>query len=788
MLGDTFAWWLAVEVIGFVGLPLSWVVFRNLPDRGYAFAKPVGILLGGYLFWLALTANVLPNRAGSAFWCFLLLAAASGYIYLTRKQEIHDGLRDRIAVVLAVEAIFTLGFFVAAFLRSYVPEIEATEKPMDFMFLNAASRSRYYPPEDPWLAGFAVSYYYFGYVLQAMVGKLAGLATSVTYNVALASTAALAMTAAFGVGYNLVAAARRAVAAAIIAGIAAAVLVAVLGNLEGALEFAKANGYGSDAFFRKIDIANLAGAPASDSWYPSDRTSFWWWWRATRVCPDAHCIMEFPFFSFLLGDLHPHVMAIPFALTAVGLAIGFWLARGPLDLDSWVLNPPLLLATGLLQGGLGFLNTWDLPTFGSLATLVVLARNLREHRTWPRAIGATIGFMGPVVAVAVVGYLPFYLTFHSQAEGLEPVTGDATRPLHAAIIWLPLALVAAPVPLVRVVSDAASRTRPRLAMVLAAPAALLMLWAALIATGDGSLGDAITDRGWNWTSALAFGALFTFSALALWREAERPAAEDDEGSGLAPMLAMTAVASMLLFGAEFFFIGDVFNSRLNTVFKLYYQAWLLLGCAGAFGLYWLAREWPVRRGSIGETVRGAWGGVTAVALLGALLYPLGATLSRTDGLGGRERTLDGLAAAARHSADDMGAVDWLRRNAYGDDVILEGVLGQYSLGGRIAARTGVPTVLGWAGHEIQWGRDPALVAAREADVNRAYTSTSLAEALEILRRYNVTYVIVGSVERTKYPAAGLQKFSDSLPSAYSRGNLTIFRVPPAEPRVESGRP
>jgi YYY domain-containing protein len=562
-------------------------------------------------------------------------------------------------------------------------------------------------------------------------------------------------------------------------------LIAVLGNLEGALEFGKANGIGSQSFYASVDIANLAEAPQSDTWYPSDKTNFWWWWRATRVCPDANCIMEFPFFSFLLGDLHPHVMAVPFVLTSIGLAIAFWLTKGPLDLDAWASNPPLLLVTALLIGGLGFLNTWDLPTFGSLAVLLIFARNLREHGDWPRAIGATLGFAAPLGALAVLAYLPFYATFGSQAEGLEAVAGEASRPLHTALIWLPLGFLALPVPLLRLAGDAAARTGFRIAAVAAVPAALLLLWAALLRRGGDSVQDAITARGWDWLSALAFAFAFLFAGLALWRETERRDEGNEETSpGFVPMLALTAVASLLLLGAEFFFIGDVFNSRLNTVFKLYYQAWLLLGCAAAFGAYWLVQEWRVERGTAAEAARGAWAGLAAVVVLGALLYPLGATLSRTDGLGGDRRTLDGLAFTQQVAADDASAVDWLKEHAGQDDVILEAVLGQYTLGGRISARSGVPAVLGWPGHETQWARDGTLVGAREADVNQAYSTTSLAEAVEILRRYNVTYVIVGSVERTKYPAAGLQKFSDALPAAHVRGNMAIYRLPPAEPRVE----
>src|SRR5947209_3750501 len=189
-MAETLRWWLVVEVIGLIGLPIAFVAFRRLPDRGYAFARPLSILVGAYLFWLLLSLHLLPNRPGSIVWCFIGLGAISAVLFRRHRAAMAAELGERWAVILTVEAVFAIVLFAGAHLRSYIPEIAGTEKPMDFMYLNAASRSHFYPPPDPWLAGASVSYYYFGYVIQAMLGKLAALSTSVTFNVAIASTAA----------------------------------------------------------------------------------------------------------------------------------------------------------------------------------------------------------------------------------------------------------------------------------------------------------------------------------------------------------------------------------------------------------------------------------------------------------------------------------------------------------------------------------------------------------------------------------------------------------------------
>ena len=336
-MGETLSWWLVVEAMGIVVFPLVYLFFPRLPDRGYAFAKAFGVLIIGYLFWVLGTAWVLPNSAGGIIWTMIIIGVPSGFIAWRRKDELVRYFDEKWTLILTIEALFFLAFIFAAFLRSYVPEIAGTEKPMDFAFLNAATRVEHFPPNDPWLSGHSISYYYGGYFLVAMVGKLAAVDTSIGYNLGLAMTAALAVVGAFGLVYNLVALHRTSANPAkgekaasvlgwpVVFGLAAAILLVVMANLEGLLEFLAAHGVGSEGFWKWVDIKGLSPSVGpTDTWYP---TQHWWWWRAARiVSPSApETITEFPFFSFLLGDLHPHVMALPFGV--LGIAAGLRLLQ-----------------------------------------------------------------------------------------------------------------------------------------------------------------------------------------------------------------------------------------------------------------------------------------------------------------------------------------------------------------------------------------------------------------------------------------------------------------------------
>ncbi len=543
---DTLSWWLAVEVLGIVAFPLAYVLFPRLPDRGYAFAKPIGLLGVGFVFWILGSAWILTNNAGGIVWVVLMFGLASGYLAWRRRDELLAFFWEKWKLLLVIEGLFLVAFIVAAFLRSFSPEISGTEKPMDFAFLNASTISQHFAPNDPWLSGHTISYYYGGYFLVAMVGKLSNVGTNVGYNLGLAMIAALAVVGAFGLVYNLVALHEGRggkklglFGRPLVFGLAAAVLLTVMANLEGLLEFIAAHGMGSSGFWTAINIKGLTSVGNSTTaWYP---TQNWWWWRASRiVSPTApETITEFPFFSFLLGDLHPHVMAIPFGLLGIAAAIRLLQEDDTLDLSFWSSHQLLLVALAILVGGLSFLNTWDLPTFFFLLFLAALIRNYLNRKKWDGTlVGQTLGFALPLGIASVLAYVPYHKAFipafgfASQANGIAPVEGNGTAPLHALIFWGPMAILVLPFALQRFVTSLKKRSWYYTEWIAAAPAVVIVGFWFLWVLVRGNLSTAISDRGGAWLTALILVAVLTLLVATLRREIESYAA----GEGSLPVL------------------------------------------------------------------------------------------------------------------------------------------------------------------------------------------------------------------------------------------------------------
>ena len=377
LIFDTALWFLTLEAFSIAVFPIAFRAFSRMPDRGYAFAKPLGLLSVGFTAGLIGMSRTIPNSNLSVLIAVAVVVGLSAFAGRRWWSDIGAFLRGNWRLVLLIEVLFVLVFVCMALFRATVPSITTTEQPMDLMFLSSTVASMYYPPMDAWFAGEQVSYYYLGYLLIGSVALLTDTTTPVAYSLGLATYAAMAAVAAFGLTFNLVRLSRGSLTASASAGAASVFLLLVASNVLGVLELAWASNAGTAAFWAWItpNADWYTDAHASASWRPE---GFWWWWRASRAVPDA--ITEFPAFSFLLGDMHPHVMSIGFVLVTAGTAVQIYLRPGIIQRDTIWRHLPLILVTVLSVGALGAINLWDLPLGLTLIGGAVLLNTARNER------------------------------------------------------------------------------------------------------------------------------------------------------------------------------------------------------------------------------------------------------------------------------------------------------------------------------------------------------------------------------------------------------------------------
>jgi YYY domain-containing protein len=772
--------------IGMVAAPLTALVFPSFTGRGYALAKPLGVLLLGYIYWIGVTADILPNTRVGVLIALALIAVLSGAATWYRRPSVQE-VRGSLPFMIGVEVVFLAAFAAAAFLRSYVPEIAATEKPMEVGFLNAVLRADGFPPNDPWFAGEPISYYYFGFVLLAAIAKLGGTEVATAFNLGLSLIFALSAVAIFGLAYELISRAMgelprprvRSVTPALF-GLIGVGMALVLANLEGAFELGIVHGFGSEGLYSWLDVSGLEAPKASSHWYPDEH---WWWWRATRVVPET--ITEFPYFSFMLGDLHPHVMAIPFRFLMFAFVAGVVLGGGaPPSLRTWLTwpGPAVLAVISVLLGSMGFLSTWDLPTLAALLAAAALLVHVRARSRPLDALAGVVGFAGPPLVLGLIAFLPFWLSVDSPGWGPRVVTDASTSPQHLLLVWGSIGVVV--LAFVGVALARGDRATLRNTNVWWAAAAVVVLplvaWAVWTAVGTSAgLSASIESRGWGWLTdaVLALAIVGTIVAL-LQRAIPAMKTQQTEERAAAFALLLTLFGLLLVFGVEFFYVDDILHNRLNSVFKLYFQAWLLLAAAGGFGLWYVARSLFAPAGSdfrAGD-VTATLGSVVLVLVLAAgLVYPVTATFARTEGFAG-PRTLDGFAWLRHFQPNEYRALMWLREHSEPDDIVLEGYGDAYGDGGRVSSRTGTPTLLGWWIHEINWRGDKPDFAQRAGVIEQIYRSNDPAEMRRLLEENGVDWVFVGSYEFQRYAGVEFTKFASFMDVAYEDGAVRVYRT------------
>ena len=777
--------WLAlVQLAALAVLPIGFLLFRGLHDRGYLLSKILAVLLLAYLPWLMAALGILDFTRLSIYLGLAVMAAAGGYIAVVHRYDILAFLKARWRILALEEALFLVAFLIFLGLRWANPDLwhpfRGGEKPMDFAYLNAVIRSSAIPPYDPWFAGGYLNYYYFGQFILATLIKATGILPEAALNLAVPLLFALTAGGAFSVAYNLTSAMRqRSIArpgpswGPAAAGIGGVLLVAVAGNLGAAVQLVKA---GLDK------LRDGASFPMFDYWAPS------------RMIPDQIAITEFPFWTFLFADPHAHMIVIPFTLLVAGLSLS--LVLDPRALSSgWKRAAAPLAVLGIAAGSLAAINTWDYPTYMALGVAGIFIACYAHRKSLSFALLKSASLKALfAIAVSYIAFLTFHSRFIAFSAGIH--NSDFQTPIqyylgiHALFLFLVVSYLAyesfrylklrrtdedgedSASPLSRLVQPLSAR---RIAILGGSAFFLIMLAVYLTAGGYG-------------TVAFLLALTVTAALLGLRRLL------DPVESSHHHLFILVLVIGALGLGITVDLVtanNDI--DRMNTIFKLYLQAWVLYALASAAILWYLMTSARVSLRSM-TWGKGIWVGLLALLVLSVSIFPVLGTRSRLadrfdtgfTGLNGAAFMEEATYRDAEGPIElkhDWDAIQWLRSEVQGSPVIAEGSTepDRYRWGGRYSIYTGLPSIIGWNWHQIQQRHgEQFAVGERQSDLDTLYTTRSTTMAAEVLQRYGVEYIVVGELERLYYPAPGLDKFEtmadQGVVKVYSNAQVDIYRV------------
>ncbi|GIW57086.1 MAG: hypothetical protein KatS3mg083_031 [Candidatus Dojkabacteria bacterium] len=724
--------YLVFVLFGLIGFLVLRLVIKRYQTLLYLISKPFGLILFAYPIWLLTSFRIVnfnPDFVVRTFFIItVVIASAILAIHVFRKithnKNFFKNHKKTIVTILLIEICSFLVYWIYLYIKSFNPRIEGTEKFMDLHLLMSAGKTDFFPFFDGWWSEKPVNYYYYGFYLFAVLTKISGVPYSIAYNLSLGiifvQTLVIAAAIAFRLTQNYIAA------------LVAAGLVGLAGNLH----------------YTRCVINNFNGDLVQSCFYP----------KATRILDPSYTINEIPSYSFILGDLHPHVMAIPFFLLGIYLIITIYKRKK--------FNIYLYLVTALTLATAGLINFWDFMTLGASCgalVMIKLAMLLPQYK-WNVKTFLKENYLEitkHTLALECLAITPFILYWPFFTHFQSPVAGIAFAPEYVKEKGLTYAQTQYP----------------------STPEFLFGIWGSFLIP-----------------IIMSIAVVLVLEKAVLKRL-------------LIPIIFSIVAIGLIAF-TEIFFFQDVFHImnppyfRANTVFKLTYHAWILLGLFTSVFIHyaWDTLTWhtliTVKNKTIVRLLDGIFLKVIVLIFTAVFIYPIIAVQQAFNPKWPHEviqksmnLTLDGSKFIQQKNIADYKAIQWLNNNQPTRTVILEAAGPAYTYYGRIGVHTGMGNILNVETHEWTWrfkypaefkhwkdlikvpnpetGYGP--IAKTKEQVKKAYETESLEEAKEILDKYNVEYVYIGDLEREAYKVQE-EKFYQLGQLVMQEGNSVLIKI------------
>jgi uncharacterized membrane protein len=691
---NMFQWWLSILLGGLVFLPLTFILFKNFRDGGYVFSKIIAIAFISYAIFIFSWLRIFPFNfleITIVFFIFFLLN-----FYLAKKTNFLGVLKKKYKLIVFEEIIFIAGLLLWSYIRGFLPDINGLEKFMDFGFVNSILRSNYFPPVDMWYSSLPINYYYFGHLVTAVLIKASIVVPPIGYNLMLATLFALTFTSIFSLVMNIFEQVKSGTKS-ILAGLLSAALVTFGGNLTTVYTFFQAY----MPLDKPVPFWMLPFQPLN---FPND----YWYPNATRFI--EYTIHEFPLYSFVVSDLHGHVLDIPFVVLTLSLLFSVFLKFK--DIKDKTFNYYLLLV-GFLLSVMYMTNAWDGLIYFMLTVFILFFLSKGKQ------ILNTLFKIAIVFLSFVVFSLPFSINFKPFASGIG---------------------------------------------VLCAPDFLTSL---------GKLGPFLFEVDhcqksplWQLIILYGFFYFFVFAFVLFLRAYKQKMNVADRFISL-----LIIVSTLLLIVPELIYLKDIYPAhyRANTMFKLSYEAFIMLSLSAGYIVFRILTTIRKRSTLILFFIP------TFILIYMVLSYSIFAINSFYGELK-NYRGLNGLSYLQVLYPGDYEATKWLNSNIKGQPIILEAAGDSYTNYARISSNTGLPTVIGWPVHEWLWRGTYDIVSPRIQDVETIYTSKDIKQTQELIKKYDVSYVIISQLEKDKYVDLKLDKFNELGRVVFESKGTKIYRI------------
>lgn len=673
-------------------------------------------------------------------------------------------MKNHFRIFIFEEILFLAALFAWAYIHSFSPDIHGLEKYMDFGFINSILRSDFFPPKDMWFTPDFINYYYYGHFITAFLTRLSGLDPALSFNIMLSTIFALCFTSTFSIGANLFAFAQKNLSGAkfrarlTIAGLLTAFLATLAGNLH--IIYAFFVPYATDNPKPPWELVFSPATFPNSYWYPN----------ATRYIYNT--IHEFPIYSWVVADLHGHVLDIPFVLLIIALLLAIFVSVDPQNSEEitdekwkkftsyFVLHPLSVILIGFLLAVMYMTNAWDGAIYFLLASLIIF------YLLWERSRSgsmATSMDTDQEIKVSAGGHKSKLFKFKTPKSPWLFVQRSLVPIISISFVFFLFSF-----PYNFYFKPFASGIG-----VLCAPDSLTRIETKRMVDGKeivekGRVGPFLFEADhcqhsywWELLILYGFFYFFVFSFLIYLTLAKKILRID------AFIMLIILLSTFLIFLPEFIYVKDIYPAhyRANTMFKLVFQAFIMLSLCSA---YIFAR---IMRGRL----RFVFFPVSLALIALVMTYPYLAIGSYYGNLKAY-KGLNGMDYLKTLYPGDYDTILWLNTHIFGQPVILEAQGDSYTDYARVSSNTGLPAVLGWTVHEWLWRGDYGVPAPRITEVKDLYETKDLDLTRQLLEKYKIKYIFIGTLEYQKYPALDAQKFEKLGKLVFQKDKTKIYEI------------
>lgn len=735
MLADLlniFQWWATIFIIGITFIPITSFIFPNFFDKGYVFGKVIAIALISYAVFILGSLKILSFETQNVFLIIGIFILINFFIFKKNISLYKTTTKHLLRIFIFEEIIFIIILLFWSFIHAHQPEIHGLEKYMDYGFINSILRAKYFPPLDMWFTPYTINYYYFGHLVTAILTKISFLSSSITFNLMLSTIAAFTFTAAFSIAANLLNFLNKNsknLKFPIIGGVLTGFILSFAGNLHAIYLFFKPYQNESPVPFWQLIF--------SPSTYPNS----YWYPNATRFITNT--IHEFPIYSYVVSDLHGHVLDIPFVLLTIAILASLFL-KSKLEIINWKLEIPLI---SFLLAVMYMTNAWDGIIYLILGIFILMYVQLKQFIPIPQSKSIKYHALSIMYNKKYILHTTFYI--------LLIFVGFFIFTLPFNLNFKPFA------------SEIG---------ILCAPKFL---------TDMGNFGPFLFEpdhcqHSPLWQLGILYGffyfwvvsfLIFIFLKL---KTKLHPAPYSLHSSDIFVCI-LILLSTLLIIIPEFIYVKDIYPAhyRANTMFKLVYQTFMMLSiCSG----YIIVRLFLNHKSLIiNRYLKFVYWIIGLLLIILVFLYPYFSIKSYFGNLN-TYFGINGTNYLKQLYPSDYEAILWINKNIKGQPVILEAQGDSYTDYGRISTNTGLPTVLGWAVHEWLWRGTYDIPSPRISEVQKMYESKDIKETKQLLSKYDVSLVFLGELERQKYPNQNEEKFQSLGKIIYQKNKTKIFEI------------